>query len=133
MVLTGETREMQENGTPAKQPLFLTALGNRGGFLLAHMHPAQNRVLFHSNNQALFGALFLVPDINVGNITGTQRGKMTCIHGRFKCEKCSAFKGIQLYSGSNIAEEVRRFSHLLKSPAGAGPAVPTDHAREPSV
>ena len=75
------------------------------------------------------GRCFYVPDINAGNITGTQRGKMTCMNGRFKCEKCSAFKGIQLYSGSNIAEEVRRFSHLLKSPAGAGPAVPTIRAR----
>lgn len=34
-------------------------------------------------------------------------------------------RGIQLYSDSNIVEEVRWLSHLLKSPAGAGPAVPT--------
>ncbi len=40
--------------------------------------------------------------------TGTQRGKMTRIHSRLKCEKCPRhIKGIQLYSDSDIAEEVR--------------------------
>nr|DAN56811.1 MAG TPA: hypothetical protein [Caudoviricetes sp.] len=37
----------------------------------------------------------------------------------------SVSRGIQLYRDSDIAEEVRRFTHLLKSSAGAGPAVST--------